>query len=573
MLSSAIPAMQKLHPQYIRIDHIFDYYVTIEKQPSQTPYDFSQLDKTVADILSMGALPFFSLSYMPKIFTKGQSVTEEPANWQDWSDLVAATIERYSGKKNSNLTNVYYEVWNEPELTQFGTWSLTPTKDYRLLYFHTVLGANAAQDTNRFFIGGPSVGSYYASWVTDFLTYVQQNNLRLDFYSWHRYTSNPTIYRSDAINIRNRLSRFPTYKDIPLILSEWGLDSNNTEQNNSNKAAVFTLAAAKNFLDSIDTAFAFEVKDGPPPNGGKWGLITHEKSLSPLTPKPRYYAFQSLGNLTGNILPVGGEGSFVSAIATVENGTYHVLLYNYDFAGKNTENVPITFSNLPSGQYRLTYTYPLTGTEGTYDDTVTTNTFTRTFPLPSNDFVLLQLSTVSKFADFARGSSGKPDDFSLSLQSLKSPFTYTSTFFHLEPIGSIDFDLQPLWKAENGSFYVFEIPYSSQETVHKIALSKQTTSNGTFLVLNTTEAPDQKISLHIDGWEKNSWHHIQIKWNTEGLFLTIDNKNSIQIPVRLTIQEGKTFTIPSSPISIDNLIIRMNGKIILERHFDNGPDS
>lgn len=574
MLSKTVSPMKELNPQYVRIDHVFDYFVRVEKNSDDVTYNFSELDKTIDNILAMGALPFLNLSYMPKIFTSGNSVIEQPQNWQDWTNLIRATIEHYSGKKNRNISNMYYEIWNEPELPQFGAWKLSSHKDYRLLYYYAIKGAEMSLDTNQYSIGGPSVGSYYSKWVTDFLSYVEENNLRLDFYSWHRYNTNPSTFLTDAKNIHELLSHFSRYRNIPIILSEWGIDSENSEMNNSNRAAAFTIATVKNFPGIIDRAFVFEIKDGPPPQGGKWGLLRHENDSSPLSPKPRYLAFQSLSRLQGKSLPITGEGTYVSALATVQNNVYSVLLNNYDPKQTNIENVPVTFTNLSSGEYVLSYEYPLTGITSQYTDTVTTNTLTHTFPLQPNTFIFLKLSLATSLADISHGVSGGTDDFSLRLDKLASPLTYTSSQFHLENKGSVDFDIQPLTDTKNGSFYIFEMPYTSTNgAFNKLALSEQVTSKGVSLVLTTTEGFDQKIAYQIEKWEKNSWHRISARWDTEGLYLTLDNKNFTHIPIHLTIETGKTIIFSPSPTAIDNLIIQMNGKIILERHFNIDADS
>jgi len=164
MLTPVIAETKQLKPKYIRLDHVFDAYNLVGggKNNGMT-YDFSQLDKTVDDILATGALPFFSLSYMPPTIAKDGQVTSLPENWSDWSAIVRTFIEHYSAKNNRNLADVYYEVWNEPDL--FGNWktrdcrllepNCDPEKDYLTLYLHSALGAQQAKNTNPFYLGGP----------------------------------------------------------------------------------------------------------------------------------------------------------------------------------------------------------------------------------------------------------------------------------------------------------------------------------------------------------------------------------------------------------------------------------
>lgn len=392
MLTNTVVMMRKLFPKYIRLDHIYDSYDVVKKTENKFIYDFSQLDKTVDDILAMGALPFFCLSYMPPSFTSSGKVIEMPTDWNYWKDLVKATVEHYSGKTGKNLTNVYYEVWNEPELPQFGAWKISAEKDYRLLYSYAANGAREAQNVNNFYIGGPSVGSYYPEWINGLLSYISQNNLRFDFYSWHRYTKNPDEYVYDAQNTRKLLSAYPTYATVPLILTEWGIESENTAINNSNTSAAYTVSAILQFHKNINLAFTFEVKDGPPPSGGKWGIITHEKDSEPLTAKPRYKAFASLNNLNGNELALTGEGTFVRALAVKTNDSIKVIITNYDFSGEKIENVPVTFTGLASASYKLRYSYPLDQTNGEYGISPNNGTISKSFIIPANTILFLELA-------------------------------------------------------------------------------------------------------------------------------------------------------------------------------------
>jgi len=95
--------IRSLSPRYIRIDHIYDGYDLVQEANGQLILDWSQLDQTVFDILSSGALPFFSLSYMPAVISEDGSITGRPADWQKWSLLVKKTIEHYSGRPQMNL--------------------------------------------------------------------------------------------------------------------------------------------------------------------------------------------------------------------------------------------------------------------------------------------------------------------------------------------------------------------------------------------------------------------------------------------------------------------------------------
>lgn len=569
MLKAAVPKLKELAPRFIRLDHIYDSYNVVKRKDNGFEYDFKELDKTVDDIIVAGALPFLSLTYMPSVFTSSGSVIDLPTDWNYWKDLIRATIEHYSGKNNRNLIGVYYEVWNEPELPQFGGFKIGSDKDYRLLYFHAARAAGEASNVNSFFFGGPAVGSYYPNWVDNFVSYVSQNNLRLDFYSWHRYTKKPQEYISDASKIRQKLSSFPKFANLPLIITEWGIESENNPINNTNQAAAFTVSSLIQFQDDINLSFAFEVKDGPPPAGGKWGLITHEKDSTPLSPKPRYYAFSAFNELKGEKLKLSGNGSFVNALSAKSEKGITVILANYDPSGKNTENVPVTFTGLSPSSYNLKYTYILSKDSGNYQLISSNGTLSKTFIMQPNTILLLELSTDAPLASFVSGTSGQKGDQALALVANSNPLVFHSPGFWLRPSGSVSFDLKPLWgKNDNRSFIIFEAPFAtSSAQINRLFLAKQKKETGNMLTFGVTSNKEEAtVTVPIDSWQPDKWHHIETGWDPSFLSLSIDGNLSTN-QVSLDIRNGSVLTFYPIEATIDNLKITLGGQVI-ERKFD-----
>src|SRR5690606_20072505 len=146
----------------IRIDHIYDFYdvVNVNVDGSLT-YDWSKLDQVVDDILEMGAKPFFSLSYMPKVISTGTEL-DVPIDWSLWMQVVRETVRHYSSRDGKAIENVYYEVWNEPDL--FGNFELYGEKSYIAMYQNAALGALAVENSLPFKIGGPATSGYYPNW-------------------------------------------------------------------------------------------------------------------------------------------------------------------------------------------------------------------------------------------------------------------------------------------------------------------------------------------------------------------------------------------------------------------------
>lgn len=571
MLHAVAPKLKELSPRYIRIDHIYDYYQVVKNAGNRFDYDFSELDKTVDDIITTGALPFFSLSYMPTVFTATGSVIDSPRNWDDWHTLVKKTIEHYSGINQKNLRNVYYEVWNEPELPQFGSWKIGGDKDYRLLYYHAATAANEATDTNDFYLGGPAVGSYYSNWINELTSYVTQNNLRMDFYSWHRYHKNPVIFRQDLDNTRKILSKYPRVANIPMIITEWGIDSENSAASNSKMAAAFSVASVIKFHPLANLSFAFEIKDGPPPGGGKWGLFQHEKDSSPLSAKPRFQAFRVLNLLSGEELGVNGEGTYISALASKSDQSINIVISNYDPKAQWSEKVPVTFTGLQPASWTLNYSYPLENTAGKYEIVTTDGSLSKSFLMPANSLLYLELTKTAELATFIPGKSFGSDDKALVLSASKSPLIFTTPLFTLRSNGNISFDLKPFWSSSSeSSFLIFDAPYSTNSAIiNKLFLAKQKKLEGNFLTFGiASNKEDFILSIPINDWDKDSWHRLETGWNPTGLSLTVDDKPPLSIDFPADIRNGDLLSFYPITAAIDNLKITLGENQEITRKFD-----
>jgi len=361
MLSNVIGQITELSPRYIRIDHIYDFYDVASRNPDGSiNLNFRNLDQTVCDILRTNAKPFFSLGYMPQALSKDGSLISPPINWGEWSYIVQKTIEHYSSKNpqicnsslDENLSQVYYEVWNEPDLETFGKWSIYGgEKDYKALYYFSAVGAQNAYEVQPFFFGGPATTKLYANWIRYFLDYVKAFNLRLDFLSWHHYSDKPDDFSVDLRNIKAWLSdpKYQAFASLPFIISEWGYDSDVNPISDTEIAGAHTVSAIRNLIEEdLEMAFVFDIKDGPVP---KWGILSSKGEE-----KPRFKALKLLGRLGSTRLFVSGEGTWVKALASRNFQTITAVLVNYDPSNVHTELVPVTYTNLDPGRYYFVQT-------------------------------------------------------------------------------------------------------------------------------------------------------------------------------------------------------------------------
>ncbi len=355
--------------EYVRIDHIYDGFNVVQKESGNLKFDWSGLDRVVDKIRTAGATPFLSLSYMPIPISKGD-IVDEPLDWNEWTQVVQKTIEHFSGEKN--VPNVYYEVWNEPDL--FGKWTMGGSKDYKKLYLYASRGAQAARVSQTFKFGGPATTGLYRNWLDQFFPFILENRLRLDFFSWHRYDADTGKYSEDVASVNRWIESHPYFAVTEKVISEMGPDSERGGQNDTRAGAAHLLAVMRELLARVKYGFTFSVT-------GQWGVVG----------KPRYEALRLLSYLGDQRLAVTGDGTWVRAFGAKNGDAYQVLMVNYDPRGEHSEIVPVTFVNLVNQNFLLRQTNMGGGTIQT-EVATTEAMLQREIPLTPNAAVLLELT-------------------------------------------------------------------------------------------------------------------------------------------------------------------------------------
>lgn len=344
-LLSVVPQVKNLKPRYIRIDHVYDFFPIVQTDGS---YSWSEFDQYIRDITATGAKPFLALSYNPQNLGGGN--TDMP-DLNKWTALVKATIEHVSGRNGLGISDVYYEVWNEPDL--FGQFKVYPPKDYRDLYVASSNGALSAQNVLPFKLGGPAITALYKNWFDALVDTASTKRVKFDFFSWHEYGEDTTKF-SDDINtvLKWRAEKSP---NLELFITESGINAANDEAYDGTLSAIQTLSTISLSADKIDGLFSFEIKDGPGPEQkwGRWGLLTHEKYGTPIQ-KTRYKALEFMNGMgSGEKLNVAGIGSWVSAFARQDASSSKIFVVNYDPDNKHVEAVPLRLVGIPSQQFLL----------------------------------------------------------------------------------------------------------------------------------------------------------------------------------------------------------------------------
>ncbi|MBI5449227.1 hypothetical protein HY948_02810 [Candidatus Gottesmanbacteria bacterium] len=387
MLAPVLAETRALKPKIIRLDHIYDHYDVVGGSSGNLSFSWDKLDAAVNTVMATGAKPLLALSFMPSVIARDGSIINPPNNWDDWAIVVQRTIEHFSGKTGKNLSGVYYEVWNEPDLAQFGSWKLSGDKNYLTLYRYAAIGARNASNVNTFLLGGPSTTGLYKNWI---IGLVESGN-RLDFLSWHSYLADPKRYNEDQRNIVSWLLPYPNYTLIPKLITEFGFTGDKSTLYGSMYAAAHTAAVVRQLIQNQpEYIFSFQPKDGPnQEKGDGWGFVTHETNGK--KPKPRYYVYNFLDAMKGTMLELVGEGSWVTAFASLDNGIIRILIVNFDQNGTHTENVPITIKNLDPGTYTWTERF-LLGRDTSLTETITESSLTKELFMPAQSIAIIEIT-------------------------------------------------------------------------------------------------------------------------------------------------------------------------------------
>lgn len=343
--------VRALQPRYIRLDHVYSFFDVAQVTDGKVSYDFSKMDPVINDILAVGATPYIALSYMPAPLSTNGEIVDGPKDWNQYQDLIRATIQHYSGTRA--VPNVMYEVWNEPDL--FGGWKTYGDKNYLNLYEYADRGAKQVTNAKPFLLGGPAITALYKNWFDKMAETAIERGWKYDFFSWHRYNLDIDQYRKDIAEVTEWRSQYPELSNLQLHVTEYGHDSKNHPGYDTMMGAAHTVAVAIESAGYLDQIFPFEIEDGKDPQGqerwGRWGVLTHRDFGANL--KPRYFALRELNKISGERLSVLGQGTWVKALATLEPGRINLVLVNYDQNGRNYEDVPMQVVNAGSTPYEL----------------------------------------------------------------------------------------------------------------------------------------------------------------------------------------------------------------------------
>lgn len=293
--------------EFVDMHCVFPNFDADENDPAS--YNFGLTDCYIKAALDVGT---------DIIYRLGESIEHAPVkrhihppkDFAKWARIAEHIIRHYNeGWADGHHWNLtYWEIWNEPDLDANAEikkcWSGTAAQFQD--FFET-----AAKHLKSCFpelkIGGPALAGNY-KWASDFLHAMQEREVPMDFFSWHRYTGDPHAFTQAAHGYR-ALMNDCGYRSAEMLLNEWNYMENWGNQPDSFRKLVgirgasFCAASLIEMQKSpVDLAAYFEA-DVIKEWCGLWEVedmaigSLGANSLGRLKPRKPFAAFRDFGKL------------------------------------------------------------------------------------------------------------------------------------------------------------------------------------------------------------------------------------------------------------------------------------
>jgi len=396
----------------------------------ESSYDFTTSNQFITAIINAGCNVFYRLG---ESASPDKSLRNPPENMSKWAEVCKHIAMHYNdGWNNGYFYNItYWEIWNEPDIVGF--WNGT-AEDYYHLYHTTVETLKTYNPSLK--VGGPCTSTITSTdYTTGFLSYLSDNNLPLDFFSWHQYADTPSQLFTSSKTVRNLLDTHG-FTDCENINTEWNINILTPQRDKDNdKNAAFTTCSITALQDAyLDYAFRYRGTQDP-----NWlmRLIGFDLSLFAYngvykTPALAYLAMQYLTvntpiRLTTPIMDASSGITYIAGISE-DNTNVSILISNYN-AGDTSYHLELT--NLP---WDSTYTAAIYIIDNSHhldiieQNTLSTSTYTTTQTLKSSSVHFIRLTNTSIIPDEGPTTARIP--FLLRLKIL-DPFTRVLGIFLL----------------------------------------------------------------------------------------------------------------------------------------------
>jgi len=199
---------------------VHNIFRTFDKDPyDPASYEFECTDEYIRVCEYAGVKTFYRLGSKIEHGVK-KFGTLPPKDFHKWAVICEHIIRHYTeGWANGFHYDIeYWEIWNEPDLdaddkADKRCWGGTKLQFFEL---YDVAAKHLKACFPHLKIGGPAVAGNM-EWAEDFLA---QLKAPLDFFSWHRYKSDPYKIAQRVKETRDLLDKYG-FAEAESILNEW----------------------------------------------------------------------------------------------------------------------------------------------------------------------------------------------------------------------------------------------------------------------------------------------------------------------------------------------------------------
>lgn len=179
-------------------------------------YNFEDLDALVRLLEEHDIRPYWSWSYIPFPLQQDKNWRKGPSSLEQWQTMFKEFATHY---KKEGLRIAYNEVYNEPDCN--GVFFLGTMEDYIELYIRAVKGLKEGNPDAV--VGGPSTAFIENSGaeIKNFLDEVLEEDVPLDFFSYHSYGYDTNQYITRTRQAREILSQYVDFDTTELHLNEY----------------------------------------------------------------------------------------------------------------------------------------------------------------------------------------------------------------------------------------------------------------------------------------------------------------------------------------------------------------
>jgi hypothetical protein len=277
-----------------------------------------------------------------------------PDDFEHYAEVLAGIVRHYNeGWANGlHLGILYWEIWNEADIGP-KMWSGT-LDDYTR--FYGIVAKRLKKEFPNIKIGGPAFCSLHEQRFSSLLTYCRDNDVPIDFISWHCYTADAADLVAQPLRGRQLLDTLG-FNTTETMINEWhylrsweGLHCNVTPEQYDKAmngpagmfgidSAAFNISVVAGWHDTpLDSAYYYGCGEET------WGFITLRKSLN-----KNYYSMYLIGQMMKRFphrVEIQGGSKTVSMLAGADKaGNCGILIA--DYCGMELE-IPLTINGVGS---------------------------------------------------------------------------------------------------------------------------------------------------------------------------------------------------------------------------------